>query len=80
MSDVVKEMRQAVARGEQPRCFSCGAPLDVVEVQSITLRWAWNPAKAAYVKSESEGVSDKPECVACGVKCWEFTGNGIIEY
>ena len=77
---VKEEIILAVHEKRQPKCPYCEKPLEVREIQDIDLHWSWDEKEKRYHKREGEGCSNKPECVNCETKDWEFTNNALIRY
>ena len=79
-SQVLEEYTRAKQVGRQPLCPFCKAPLEVSQTQSEFIFWRWNHRKKAFDKVVSDGDADKPFCVACGARDWDFIDFKLIHF
>lgn len=77
---MAEEFQLAKEEGRQPRCIYCGKPLEVTQTQDIYLYWRWDDKQKRYVKSEGGGSAEKPYCLNCETRDWDFTNNELIRY
>ena len=83
--DVDPEIREmfesAEKKGEQPICIYCGGPLEIGQTFYTDVLWKWDPDTKRYEKLQKDSADcDKPYCIRCGAKDWDFTNNKWAEY
>ena len=83
--DVDPEIRgmfeSAEKEDEQPICIYCGGPLEIGQTFYTYVWWKWNPDTKRYQKLQKDSADcDKPYCIRCGAKDWDFTNNKWVEY
>ena len=84
-SDIDPEIRAefelAEKEGRQPNCIYCGEPLDIGQSFYTYVWWKWSNETKKYEKfQENYADCDKPYCLKCGSKDWDFTNNKWVEY
>lgn len=73
---IQEEYQRAIKEGRQPNCPYCGKPLEVTQTQATFIFWNWNEEQKRYVKNDTGGDADKPYCVRCEAKDWDFIYGG----
>ena len=84
-NDIDPEIRQmyelAEREGRQPNCIYCGNPLEIGQTYYTDIRWRWNSVLRSYEKLENRDADcDKPYCLDCEAKDWNFTNNKWVQY
>lgn len=75
-NSILQEYKKAIKEKRQPICPFCGEPLEVTQTQFTYIYWTWSDKKGRFVKDDSRGDAEKPFCVNCGMKCWDFVASG----
>ena len=72
----------ALARYEhrQPYCVYCESPLSIEQTQYTYLDWYWDEKSDSYVKNDYEGDSEKPYCLQCETKDWDFIVEDMVAF
>jgi hypothetical protein len=79
--DIAAEFELAQREARQPNCIYCGHPLEIGQTFYTDLRWEWNTAKCQYQKLEDRDADcNKPYCLNCEVRDWDFTNNRWVQY
>jgi len=78
----IREMFESAEKeDEQPICIYCGGPLEIGQTFYTDVWWKWNPDTKRYQKLQKDSADcDKPYCIRCGAKDWDFTNNKWVEY
>ena len=80
MSIIHREYKRAKADGRQPICPFCHEPLEITQTQSLFIYWKWNSEKRYFDMGIPDGDADKPYCVSCGIRDWDFIDHGLIDF
>ena len=63
------EVASALSEGRQPRCINCGEPLEVRQLEDISVSyyWCWDEKASAYKKTDKSDYveSDPTQCARC---------------
>ena len=73
---IKKEYKKAIKEKRQPNCPYCGKPLEVTQTHSTFINWNWDKKKGRYIKNDTDGDCDKPYCVYCEARDWDFVYGG----
>ena len=79
-NEIKEEYQKAKAEGRQPLCPYCNAPLEVGQDQTVFFNWRWDNESKTYGKEESDWEPDKPFCMNCEMKDWDFIDNDVINF
>ena len=83
--DIDPEMMEEYIFAEQelrqPNCIYCGKPLEVGQTYYTRIYWHWNSELRCYEKCEERDADcDKPYCLSCETRDWDFTNNKWLQY
>jgi len=75
-SKITEEYQRAINEKRQPNCPYCDQPLEVRQIQYTDIKWEWDKKEGCYIKNDDSGDADRPFCVNCDMKSWDFVDNG----
>jgi hypothetical protein len=79
--EMMEEFIFAEQESRQPNCIYCGKPLEVGQTFYTRIYWHWNSELRRYDKCEDRDADcDKPYCLNCETKDWDFTNNKWLQY
>jgi len=76
---VQEEYMKAQKEKRQPHCPYCGKPLEITQTQYSDITWKWNDKKKRYTKYE-DGEAEKPYCMYCESRDWDFVDYDLLFY
>ncbi len=79
--EMKEEFETAERERRQPNCIYCDKPLEITQTFYTYIYWRWNPSLRCYEKSEDRDADcEKPYCLNCETKDWDFTNNKWVRY
>ena len=79
-SPILEEYQKAKKEGRQPNCPFCNRPLELSQTQYTDIHWTWNTEEKRYIKDDSSGDAEKPYCVHCDTKDWDFIDFDLVDF
>jgi len=77
---IEEEYLLAEAEERQPLCIYCGESLEISQTQYVFINWSWDKKKKKFVKDDNGGDAEKPFCINCETKDWNFIDFDLVDF